>query len=88
MNRNDLKADLRYFESHFRTNLFSNNATYKFFFTHLFTIDAFDFMYKMFSLFNILLKYIFDNFIVFQFIPICKNILGFFEDCFFIFMIS
>lgn len=30
----------------------------------------------------------FDNFIAFQFIPICKNILGFFEDCFFIFMIS
>jgi len=69
-----LKADLRYFESLFRTNYsFLNNATYKFKHTHLFTINVFYFIYKMFSEFNVLMQYIFWGFFSFvDFINQCK----------------
>jgi len=76
MNRNGFEGRSKVFWKPFSDKLFFlNNATYKFkhTHTHLFTINIFDFMYKMFFLFNVLMKYIFWGIFSFvDFINQCK----------------
>jgi len=73
-NRNGFESRSKVFWKPFSDKLFFfKQCTYKFKHTHLFTINIFDFLYKMFSLFNVLMQYILWGFFLFvDFINQCK----------------